>query len=138
MTKRRCSAFDIRVSVFVISGIPMPRVVKHSEAAVSAVRLPGGRALYAVYLTRDDFRAPVHGFGVRSLDAGVTIDIAEVGEVDEVLFIVSGTGVVLAGEAELPVQPGDVVLTPAGDRRGIRNTGLEPLVFAGFAAEVKE
>ena len=78
----------------------------------------------------------VRGFGVRSLQPGVQLDVADIGAVDEVWFIVAGVGSVLTGEAELPVQPGDVVLTPAGDRRGIRNTGIEPLVFAGFAADV--
>lgn len=113
----------------------MPRVVKYNEAAVSSVRLPGGAASFAAYLTREDFRSGLRGFGVRSLEPGVVLEAAELGNVDEVLFIVSGVGVVVADGAELPIQPGDVVLTSPGQSRGLRNTGAEPLVFAGFAAD---
>jgi mannose-6-phosphate isomerase-like protein (cupin superfamily) len=113
----------------------MPRVVKHSQAAVSTVRLAGGTASFAAYLTREDFRSNVRGFGVRCLEPGVQIDAAPVGPVEEVLFIVSGIGRIVGREGDLPVEPGDVVLTAPGDVRGIRNTGSEPLIFAGFAVE---
>lgn len=115
----------------------MPRVIKHDEAHVSTARLPGGHARFAAYLTGQDFRSAVRGFGVRSLDPGVHLDPADIGPVEEVWLVISGVGVVLTDHGDLPIQPGDVVFSMAGERRGLRNTGMEPLVFAGFAADVK-
>jgi len=115
----------------------MPRVIKHQEASVSVARMRGGNALFALYLTRDDFRSGLRGFGVRSLEPGVELESTSIGDVDEVCFIVSGIGLLVTAEGESPVQPGDVVLTNAGESRGLRNSGAEPFVFAVFAADVK-
>jgi mannose-6-phosphate isomerase-like protein (cupin superfamily) len=115
----------------------MPRVIRSNEASMSGVRLPTGNAKVAVFLTQQDFRSGVRGFGVRSLDPGVRIEPADVGDVEEVWFVFSGIGEVITGDGgRLPVQPGDVVFTGPGDRRGIANVGMEELVFAAFAVTV--
>lgn len=114
----------------------MPRVIRSAEALVSTTRLAGGSAQFAAYLTRQDFRSGLRGFGVRSLDPGAALEAADVGGVEEVLFVIAGVGTVAGSAGEAQIQPGDVVLTRSGERRGIRNIGAEPLVFATFAADV--
>ncbi|HEX9644186.1 MAG TPA: cupin domain-containing protein [Acidimicrobiia bacterium] len=41
---------------------------------------------------------------------------------EEVQFLLSGEGIVLDGDAEIPVVEGDVVFTPKGQWHGFRNT----------------
>jgi mannose-6-phosphate isomerase-like protein (cupin superfamily) len=51
-------------------------------------------------------------------------------DVIERYLIVEGRGEVLLGEGPAqPVQPGDVVVVPAGTPQSIRNTGETDLVF---------
>lgn len=49
---------------------------------------------------------------------------------DVVVFVREGRGVVRDGDADRRVEPGDVVVVPAGDDRGVRATGgrLEALL----------
>ncbi len=45
------------------------------------------------------------------------------------VFVLAGQGVVVEGNAEHPLQPGDVVYVAPGDVHQFRNTGGEPLRF---------
>lgn len=47
----------------------------------------------------------------------------------EYYLVLSGTGIAVDDGVEVPVGPGDVVVTGNGARHSIRNTGTVPLVF---------
>jgi len=45
------------------------------------------------------------------------------------VFILSGTGHVLEGDAEQAFGPGDVIFVPPGERHQFRNTGRQPVAL---------
>ncbi len=51
---------------------------------------------------------------------------------EECIYVLSGQGVTSAGDAELPVKPGDTIYIPAGEAHVTRNTGSEPLMLLCF------
>jgi uncharacterized cupin superfamily protein len=54
--------------------------------------------------------------------------------IDEIFFIVSGTGEYRYGERRLPLRAGDIVAAPAGgEAHQIINTGAENLRYLGFS-----
>ncbi|MBX6328453.1 MAG: cupin domain-containing protein [Pseudolabrys sp.] len=57
--------------------------------------------------------------------------------IDEIFFIVSGTGEYRYGERRLPLRAGDIVAAPAGgEAHQIINTGKENLRYLGFSTAV--
>ena len=46
--------------------------------------------------------------------------------------MLSGEGKTVAESGEIPIEPGDIVLIPAGEKHMTRNTGNEPLVLLCF------
>ncbi len=50
-------------------------------------------------------------------------------ENDQILSFVSGVGTAYVAEETSPVEPGDVVVVPAGTRHNFRNDGPNPLVL---------
>jgi len=48
---------------------------------------------------------------------------------EEIYHVLSGSGQMTLGEAQLPVSPGDTVCIPPGTAHCIRNTATQPLVF---------
>jgi mannose-6-phosphate isomerase-like protein (cupin superfamily) len=64
------------------------------------------------------------------VEPGVSTRVHVLDDVIERYLIVEGRGEVLLGEGPAqPVQPGDVVVVPAGTPQSIRNTGETDLVF---------
>ena len=54
---------------------------------------------------------------------------------DHLWMVLEGTGEYLQeGQEPVAVQPGLILLTPAGDSHGIRNTGHDGLVFLSVSA----
>lgn len=51
---------------------------------------------------------------------------------EEVIHVLSGHGLTRAGDARIPVGPGDTLLVPAGEPHVTRNTGTGPLVLLCF------
>lgn len=51
---------------------------------------------------------------------------------EECMYVLSGSGTTYADSGEYPLQPGDSILMPAGERHVTRNTGTEPLVLLCF------
>jgi mannose-6-phosphate isomerase-like protein (cupin superfamily) len=51
---------------------------------------------------------------------------------EECIYVLKGTGTTVSESGELPLQPGDIVLIPPGEKHMTRNTGTEPLVLLCF------
>ncbi|MEA3022774.1 MAG: hypothetical protein QOK01_1626, partial [Alphaproteobacteria bacterium] len=51
---------------------------------------------------------------------------------EEVIYVLSGTGTTRAESGEIALQPGEIVLIPAGEKHMTLNTGAEPLVLLCF------
>jgi mannose-6-phosphate isomerase-like protein (cupin superfamily) len=51
---------------------------------------------------------------------------------EECIYVLSGHGTMQSESGEHPVQPGDTVLVPGGEKHMTINTGTEPLVLLCF------
>jgi mannose-6-phosphate isomerase-like protein (cupin superfamily) len=78
----------------------------------------------------DDDRDGAASVARATVKPGVTTQPHRLREVDERYLILQGTGVVRIGDmAPQRVEPGDVVVIPAGTPQRISNTGDTDLVF---------
>ena len=108
----------------------MARLLKQSEA--KRLGLPGRTSL-----------EPVSG----EIGSRVTFRIAEIPvpkpgdpprgphlhrDFEECIYVLSGEGRAHAESGEIPIEPGDIVLVPAGEKHMTRNTGNVPLVLLCF------
>ena len=64
-----------------------------------------------------------------SIPPGASIGDHGHSEEAEYFIITEGVGIVLDGDQEHPVGPGDVTVTGSGQSHSIRNAGAEPLKF---------
>ncbi len=73
-------------------------------------------------------KAPGYKFSFRKrvLHPGASIGYHKQ-EIDEVYYIVGGTGVMTINGNEMPVKPGDAILTRPGSSHGLVQTGTEDL-----------
>jgi len=53
-------------------------------------------------------------------------------EFEECIYVLAGRGTTLADSGEYPLQAGDTLLIPPGEKHVTRNTGDEPLVLLCF------
>jgi quercetin dioxygenase-like cupin family protein len=51
---------------------------------------------------------------------------------EECIYVLSGQGTTFAESGEYPLQPGDALLMPSGEKHVTRNTGNEPLLLLCF------
>ena len=51
---------------------------------------------------------------------------------EECIFVLAGQGTTFAETGEFPLEPGDTLLIPAGEKHVTRNTGKEPLLLLCF------
>jgi quercetin dioxygenase-like cupin family protein len=109
----------------------MARVFKQAEA--KRLGLPGRKALEIVSGEK----------GARAVTLRLAeIPVPEPGETprsphqhsdfEECIFVLSGKGTTFAESGEYPLQPGDTILLPAGEKHVTRNTGNEPLMLLCF------
>jgi quercetin dioxygenase-like cupin family protein len=109
----------------------MARVFKQAEA--KRLGLPGRKALEIVSGEK----------GARAVTLRLAeIPVPEPGETprsphqhsdfEECIFVLSGKGTTYADSGEYPLQPGDTILLPAGEKHVTRNTGNEPLMLLCF------
>jgi mannose-6-phosphate isomerase-like protein (cupin superfamily) len=109
----------------------MARVYRQAEA--KQLGLPGRKALEIVSGER----------GSR----GITLRLAEIpvpklGEsprprhhhstCEECIYVLSGYGTTFADSGEYPLEPGDTLLIPPGEKHVTRNIGTEPLLLLCF------
>jgi quercetin dioxygenase-like cupin family protein len=53
-------------------------------------------------------------------------------DTEECIYVLSGTATTVAESGEYPLEAGDTILMPAGERHVTRNTGNQPLVLLCF------
>jgi mannose-6-phosphate isomerase-like protein (cupin superfamily) len=109
----------------------MARVFTQAEA--KQLGLPGRKALEIVSGERGAL--------------GVTLRLAEIpvpqpgeslrgphqhSEHEECIYVLKGQGTTFADSGEYPLQPGDTLLIPPGEKHVTRNTGSEPLLLLCF------
>ena len=107
----------------------MARLIRQSEA--KRLGLPGRVSL-----------EPVSGeIGSRCSVRIATIPVPQPGasrgphlhrDFEEVIYVLSGSGTTRAESGEIALQPGELVLIPAGEKHMTLNTGDEPLVLLCF------
>jgi mannose-6-phosphate isomerase-like protein (cupin superfamily) len=51
---------------------------------------------------------------------------------EECIHVLSGTGITEAASGNYPLQAGDTILIPPGEKHATRNTGVQPLVLLCF------
>ena len=107
----------------------MARLLKQSQA--KRLGLPGRTSL-----------EPVSG----EIGSRVSVRIAEIAvpkpgdtrgphlhrDFEECIYVLSGQGTTVAESGEIPINVGDIVLIPAGEKHMTRNTGTAPLVLLCF------
>jgi mannose-6-phosphate isomerase-like protein (cupin superfamily) len=104
-----------------------------TQASAKQLELPGRKALEIVS-------------GERGAQ-GVTLRLAEIpvawpgeapraphhhSDFEECMYVLSGQGTTFAESGEYPLQPGDTLLMPPGEKHVTRNTGNEPLLLLCF------
>jgi mannose-6-phosphate isomerase-like protein (cupin superfamily) len=104
-----------------------------TQASAKQLELPGRKALEIVS-------------GERGAQ-GVTLRLAEIpvawpgeapraphhhSDFEECMYVLSGQGTTFAESGEYPLQPGDTLLLPPGEKHVTRNTGNEPLLLLCF------
>ncbi len=103
--------------------------INHYEQVQSqAVDMEGASGVTVRWLIGEDDAAP--NFAMRQFD------VAPGGHTpkhthgfEHEVFVLEGNGVVLEGEVEHPLAPGDVVFVAPGEVHQFRNTGNSPLKF---------
>ena len=109
----------------------MARVFTQSEA--KRLALPGRSALEilsgetgarGVTLRLVEIPAPAPGEQPRSWH--------QHDDFEECIFVLSGHGTTCTQSAEHPLQPGDTILIPPGEKHATRNTGTQPLLLLCF------
>lgn len=109
----------------------MAKLFKLADA--TQLGLPGRKALEIVSGNR----------GSRSVTLRLAeIPVAQPGEssraahshsdFEECIYVLSGRGTTFADSGEYPLQPGDTLLMPAGEKHVTRNTGTEALLLLCF------
>jgi quercetin dioxygenase-like cupin family protein len=109
----------------------MARVFTPAEA--KQLGLPGRNALEIVSgekgargVTLRLVEIPVPQPGERARGAHQHADF------EECIYVLAGRGTTVADSGEYPLQAGDTLLIPAGEKHVTRNTGDEPLVLLCF------
>lgn len=109
----------------------MARVFKLEQA--KQLGLPGRKSLEIISrekgargITLRRVEIPVPKPGELARDAHHHTDF------EECIYVLAGRGITLADSGEYPLQPGDTILIPPGEKHVTRNTGDEPLVLLCF------
>ena len=109
----------------------MARVFTQREA--KQLGLPGRKALEIVSGEKG-----AHGLTLRLVEIAVS-KLCESprgphqhSDFEECIYVLSGHGRTFADSGEFPLQPGDTLLIPAGEKHITRNTGSEPLLLLCF------
>jgi len=109
----------------------MARLFKQGEGI--ELGLPGRQALEIVSgrcgsrhmtLRRVEIPVPRPGEGPRAAH--------QHSDFEECIFVLAGQGTTFADSGEFPLEPGDALLMPAGEKHVTRTTGTEPLLLLCF------
>ena len=80
------------------------------------------------------FESPRLLVGLNSFEPGQEHKLHAHKGMDKVYQVLSGTGVFLLEDREIPMEPGVMLVAPEGVPHGVRNTGDERLVLVAILA----
>jgi len=86
-------------------------------------------------LTGGDFQSSVLFFNDNLVEPGTTIEPHEHESMEEVYYVISGTGRARVGDEETEVGEGSAVCIPPKKVHSLTNTGTYPLRFICFGIE---
>ncbi len=72
--------------------------------------------------------------GLNTFEPGQSHALHAHAGMDKMYFVLSGAGVFLVNDRELPMQAGDLLVAPEGVPHGVRNTGSERLLVLAVLA----
>jgi len=103
--------------------------IKHStDVAQSEVTMEGAACCQVRWLIGEKDSAP--NFAMREFEVAPGGHTPKhFHDYEHEIYVVAGNGVVMEGDKERPLAPGDVVLVSPNDVHQFRNTGREPMKF---------
>ena len=107
------------------------RNISDKEVLETTYRAHGG-AIAQMILDRRNLKE-IGFLAIARLDPGKIIE-PHVDPMEEIYFIVHGTGEMTVGEDTRPVKPGDAIWIPTGDSHALLNTGEEQCVVLVVAS----
>ena len=109
----------------------MAQLFKQSEAL--RLGLPGRKALEIVSRARGARQVTLRLAEIPVPTLGESLRAAhQHNDFEECIFVLSGEGTTFSDRGEYPLQPGDTLLIPAGEKHVTRNTGAVPLLLLCF------
>lgn len=105
--------------------MPHPCVIRPEEHAVFQPAKMGKSTLF------ESERLLV---GLNAFEPGQSHDLHAHRGMDKVYSVVSGSGVFLLADRELPMRAGDLLVAPDGVPHGVRNTGTTRLIVLAVLA----
>lgn len=104
------------------------KITNHEQVPANEVTMEGASGCQVRWLVGEKDAAP--NFAMREFEVapgGYTPK--HVHDYEHEVFVLSGRGVVVDGDAERPLAAGDVVFVAPNDVHQFRNTGSEPMRF---------
>jgi mannose-6-phosphate isomerase-like protein (cupin superfamily) len=80
------------------------------------------------------FESPRILVGLNAFEPGQEHKLHSHAGIDKVYHVLSGSGVFLLEDREIPMEPGVMLVAPEGVPHGVRNTGRERLVVVAILA----
>jgi quercetin dioxygenase-like cupin family protein len=104
-----------------------------TQARAKQLGLPGRKALEIVSGERGSRGVTLRLAEIPVAQAGETLRAPHHhSDFEECIYVLSGQGTTFAESGEYPLQPGDTLLMPSGEKHVTRNTGNEPLLLLCF------
>lgn len=97
------------------------------ETEVEGVMKDGPPRLSKVLISEHTVGAKQISMGTNVSEPGSGIPIHKHTDNEEAMFVVSGSGKLICGDQEYPLEPGTALFSPIGVDHQIFNTGDEPL-----------
>ena len=88
--------------------------------------------------TEEDFQSSVLFFNDNLVQPGVTTELHEHQNMEEIYYIINGVGKAKVGEEAREVREGDAVYIPPKHVHSLTNIGNYPLRFICLGAEIRE
>lgn len=102
------------------------KITKRPASTIQKEAAHGGSGARKVYASPDHLKSlhfdmMTHGF----LPAGNTFDWHDHPDIEEIMVVVKGNGLVSDEDGEYPYSPGDVFIFPANTQHKVANTSTE-------------
>lgn len=90
------------------------------------------------FFHEEDFLSNIVFFNDNIIEPGVKLESHTHSSIEEVFYILEGTGVIECGEQKQHVQAGDAIYLPPKRRHSLANTSRFPLRFVCVGSKVTE